>query len=546
MKRIKESKKEQGILFAEHYIDERLSKNDEVYLFEQVFDQLDIRDITNSYSPEGGSMFDPKDQLAIILYAYHKGITSSVKIAELTRYNLQFIYLAGGHVIARRTICDFRVKHAEAIRKLLISSVHLAIKADLVSSSNPYSLDGSKMEAHASFSKTRRKKEWEERQKQIIDHVDKFLNDWEAQDRLEEGLEEEQEERFRRISEKLRNIKKQSLDKKAETSDIVSSKPDEEANTAEALSHKEGEELSKFPKNRIKVKDISSAEKYIDEHNKIDSLLNQYEEARDDMFLNLSDPDCRVMKNDKKTKESYNVQAITNNQIIVALDVTQDENDQAQLEPMTEQLKQNIPITESIKVTADAGYNRGKNLSYIAKEEEIDAYISMHDRSENRNSDEDYFHKENFKYDESNDIWICPAGEHLEFKKEFFRDNKKQKLYACKLEKCIYCTENKSCVKTGADIRRGYRTIEDDGYVVHRKNMKEKMQQAESKKTYASRSADVESVFGQIKNNRCFSRFRLTGLRKVRAEFTIMAISHNLGKIMKHMFQTNEMTACNA
>ena len=81
MKRIKESKKEQGVLFAEHYVGDRLPKNDEVYLFEQVFERLDIRKITDSYSCEGGSMFNPKDQLAVILFAYYKGITSSVKIA---------------------------------------------------------------------------------------------------------------------------------------------------------------------------------------------------------------------------------------------------------------------------------------------------------------------------------------------------------------------------------------------------------------------------------------------------------------------------------
>lgn len=541
MKRIKESKKEQGVLFAEHYVGDRLPKNDEVYLFEQVFDQLDIRKITDSYSREGGSMFNPKDQLAVIIFAYYKGITSSVKIAEYIRYNLQFMYLAGGHIISRRTICDFRVKHFDAIRELLKSSVNIAVEAGLVSDSDSYALDGSKIEANASFSKTRRKKEWKERQKKIIDHVDRFLREWEEQDRLEEGLEEEQEERFRRISEKLKNIKKQNQEKGTRDSEEDHKKDDLKKETTE-----ESDKLSKFSKNRIKIKDATFAEKYLDEHTKIDSLLDKYKDVRDDMFLNLSDSDCRVMKNDKKIKESYNVQAVSNNQIIVALDVTQDENDQSQLEPMIEQLKQNVNFKKLIRMLTDAGYNRGKNLEYISNESQIDAYISMNDRSENKNSDDNFFHKENFKYDESDNSWICPTGERLEFKNEFRRDNKKQKLYACKLEKCIYCSERKSCIKTGADTRRGYRTIEDDGYVVHRKKMKEKMQYEESKEIYSRRSAEIESVFGQIKNNRNFSRFRLRGLGKVRIESTIMAISHNLGKIMKYMAGKNEMAECHA
>ena len=544
MKRIKESKKEQGVLFAEHYVGDRLPKNDEVYLFEQVFERLDIRKITDSYSCEGGSMFNPKDQLAVILFAYYKGITSSVKIAEYIRYNLQFMYLAGGHIISRRAICEFRVKHFDALRDLLKSSVNIAMEADLVTDSSSYALDGSKIEAHASFSKTRRKKEWKERQKKIIDHVDNFLKEWEEQDVLEEGLEEEQEERFRRISEKLKNIKEQNREKETDVSKEDHNKDDLPEEKTEASTTKESDKLSKFPKNRIKIKDPSSAEKYLNEHKKIDSLLDKYEDARDDMFLNLSDWDCRSMKNDRTIKESYNLQAVSNNQIIVALDVTQDENDQAQLEPMIEQLKQNVKIKELIKMLADAGYNRGKNLEYISNEKQIDAYISMNDRSENKNSNDDFFHKENFTYDESDNSWVCPEGERLELKKEFFRDNKKHKLYACKLIKCIYCSKKDSCIKTTADTKRGYRTIEDDGYVVFRKQMKEKMQHKESKEIYSGRSSEIESVFGQIKNNKNFSRFRLRGLEKVTIESTFMAVAHNFGKVIKDMIGKNEIVQC--
>ncbi len=91
MKRIKDNKRDQGILFSEHYVGDRLSGDDEVFLFEKLFNKLDISAIINSYSAEGGSMFSPGDQLAVILYAFHKGITSSVKIAELIRYNLQWL-----------------------------------------------------------------------------------------------------------------------------------------------------------------------------------------------------------------------------------------------------------------------------------------------------------------------------------------------------------------------------------------------------------------------------------------------------------------------
>jgi len=378
MKRIKENFSEQGILFSNHYVGDRLKKNDEVYLFKDLIDKLDISAIINSYSPEGGSMFAPVDQLAIITFAMFKGVTSSVMMADLVRNHLQFIYLAGGHIIARRTISDFRIKHKESIRKIFESTVDMAIDCGLVRKDELFALDGAKFEANASFSKTRRKKEWEERQEKIVEYVDNFLEEWEKQDELEEGIE------------------------------------------------------------------------------------------------------------------------------------------------------------EKIPFASDAGYNKGKNLEYLDKEKNIDPYVSMFDRSGKNDLEENKFHKENFTFDEEDECWICPVGEKLEFMKEHLKDGKKYTLYGCQLKKCIYCPHRDECVTTKEDTKKGYRTIDDDGYLIYRKEMRKKMELESSKKIYAKRSGCVEPVFGQIKNNRGMKRFRLKGLEKVKAEFLYMAIAHNLGKIMKH------------
>lgn len=49
---------------------------------------------------------------------------------------------------------------------------------------------------------------------------------------------------------------------------------------------------------------------------------------------------------------------------------------------------------------------------------------------------------------------------------------------------------------------------------------------------YAQRKMDVESVFGHIKGNRSFSRFLLRGIDKVHTEFGIVALAHNLLKVV--------------
>jgi len=149
---------------------------------------------------------------------------------------------------------------------------------------------------------------------------------------------------------------------------------------------------------------LLDTDELLTEYTEIEDLLEEYETADEEMLLNLTDSDCRIMQSDSITKECYNIQAISNNQVIVAAEVTQDENDQYQLEPMIEQLKNNIDLEDKeIKFASDAGYNRGKNLSYIDREENIDAYISMFNRDEKTDIEKNKFHKENFKYNEDDD-----------------------------------------------------------------------------------------------------------------------------------------------
>ena len=152
----------------------------------------------------------------------------------------------------------------------------------------------------------------------------------------------------------------------------------------------------------------------------------------------------------------------------------------------------------------------------------------MFDRSGKNDLKINKFHKENFIFNEEDECWICPAGEKLDFMKEHLVKGKKYTMFGCQLKKCVFCSHKDDCVTAKEDIKRGYRTIDDDGYTLYRKEMRKKMDLENSKKIYSKRSGSVEPVFGQIKNNRNFKRFKLKGLNKVKAELLYMAIAHNL------------------
>jgi hypothetical protein len=97
------------------------------------------------------------------------------------------------------------------------------------------------------------------------------------------------------------------------------------------------------------------------------------EAGNKDAKANVTDPDSRIMKTQKGYVQGLNGQAVvTEQQIIVAEDVTQEENDKQQLHPMlkqTEENRQAIGIEEETGVAlADAGYCSEDNLVHPVNE----------------------------------------------------------------------------------------------------------------------------------------------------------------------------------
>ena len=59
---------------------------------------------------------------------------------------------------------------------------------------------------------------------------------------------------------------------------------------------------------------------------------------------------------------------------------------------------------------------------------------------------------------------------------------------------------------------------------------------------YSRRKVIVEPVFGQIKEPRAFRRFSLRGILKVRCEWTLVCLVHNLLKLV-HLAKKGPMAA---
>lgn len=72
------------------------------------------------------------------------------------------------------------------------------------------------------------------------------------------------------------------------------------------------------------------------------------------------------------------------------------------------------------------------------------------------------------------------------------------------------------------------------GKATAQEEMRAKLQTPQGRAVYGLRKGVVEPVFGQIKGARGFRRFGLRGLRKVRGEWCLVCLTHNLLKLWRY------------
>jgi transposase len=194
-----------------------------------------------------------------------------------------------------------------------------------------------------------------------------------------------------------------------------------------------------------------------------------------------TDPELKIMpQNNKGWEYSGNAQVVVDDvcQIIVACDVTDQSNDKQQAVPMAVQALANLE---------QAGIERPRDAA--GKVQKIAAAL-----------DTGYFSATAVAGLEALDIDPYIATE-------------RQKHHATP------ATAEAAPVPASAPAQE---------------RMRAKLQTAGGRALYALRKGVVEPVFGQVKGARGFRRFLLRGLAKIRGEWRLVCLTHNLLKIWRH------------
>lgn len=244
--------------------------------------------------------------------------------------------------------------------------------------------------------------------------------------------------------------------------------------------------------------------------------------------LNLTDNDSPIMKGKKGNFDTYyNVQAACGeDQIITYCEVVLSGNDKAQLVPALKGIVQNTGKTVD-KALADADYGNLNSFEYM-EQNNIDGYVPY--QYMNTTYEDKPFHATHFSYDKEKDVYCCPNDELLEFYRIRIDKNRQQEFRCYRTNACKQCPFQKQCCKPKS-VRR---VIERETRQELRDQMKQKLNSADGQKIYQKRLHPIESIFGQLKYNLKYTHFLLRGLEKVKAEFTLMCLTHNLRKMIDY------------
>ena len=230
--------------------------------------------------------------------------------------------------------------------------------------------------------------------------------------------------------------------------------------------------------------------------------------------VSISDPEARMMQTKKRFSElSYNAQlTIDKKQIILANDICQDKHDANQFIPQMKNVKNNLKLRKDTKVALDSGFSSGKNIKF-AEENNIDLYVPSRAQAQKFDGKDETLNHDDYEYDWDKDE-IIVDGIRLSFLNSYIRKNNGKKIL-------VYRNKTHKKKKQVPELFR------------ERLRMKEKMEKPESKEVYDLRKITVEPVYGNLKQNIGFREFLLRGIEKVKIEFNLACIAHNLQKIWR-------------
>jgi transposase len=458
--------RKQTILFPE-CIDDFISPESIVRVIDEYINQLNMEELEFRFATPplmGRPPYNPRDLLKLYLYGYLNGIRSSRKLELETKRNLEVLWLMNRLSPDFKTIADFRMHHEQTLKKIFTNFNQLCNEWDLFGK-ELVAIDGSKFKACNSKKNNLTQKKVDRNLKYIEDKINEYLEELDQNDKAEEVDRKPDGTEIKERIQQLRDRKTKYLEFK--------------------------KELNEGDKNEIST----------------------------------TDPDSRLMVTSHNSIEvSYNVQSTVDekNSLVVDFEVTNQPNDQGQLDTMALRAKE-LFRQEKLKVLADKGYYNAEDLKECVKAG-ITPYVSKQTYS-NGTGDRD-FYADKFIYNREKNVYLCPAGHELSFTNE--RKTKAKGVIGYNyrnFEACKGCSFRARCTRSKKG-RTIFRHVDQDFLDTIDQQTNGNI------KLYRIRQTIVEHPFGTIKRNWGAYYFLTRGLKSVTGEMSLTFLAYNFKRVV--------------
>ena len=488
-------------------IGDYLPEGDLSRVIDEVVELLDLSSLYNKVPDKGRPSYHPKMLTKLLFYGYAVQTRSSRKIHKRLFTDVAFIFLAGMQQPDFRTISDFRKNNLEELTEIFTQIVQICHQLGMVKIGS-ISLDSKVFKANASPAKSYTDENLVKEHEKISNRIEKYL-------KKSNQIDDEEDHLYG--------------------------------------SDKCGDELpEKISTKEKRLKKLQKAKDNLDR-------ARRHLKEQDTDKVNITDNDARVQKDKGRKYAGYRGHIVVDEeeQVIITHDVTNEQDDTNQLIPMVDKTIDTIgelvdhrklssePDDNKTIFLADCGYNSLANLGKLKHRDTIDPYIpdKIYQAREHGHTtrEEAPFHKNKFIFQPEENSFVCPAGKKLKFSRYVKeRGGERAIVYKCNCSDCRNCTYFGVCTSS----KRG-RTIRFYEHEYLLKEMRKKLSTLHGKKIYRSRKCTVEPVFGNIAQNLGFREFLLRGTRKVKGEFSLICIAHNLLKITRYAKQEHlSITEC--
>lgn len=484
-------------------IGELIPEGSPVRLVSNIIDRIDISCITALYadSSEGRKGFNPRMMLKVIIYGYMCNIFSLRGLEEALTRDAHLIWLAAYQTPDYSTISRFKTKCSQYIKDIFAKIVVELVQMGEIELAEDLYIDGTTIRSRSA----RLKIKWLTNAKRYSEIAD---------EKIQEGVK----------------ILLEQIEE-GEEADIPRSHNHYTVEQARRIADAVERKLNGKKNGMGKVTEVRNA---CDAKEKHDRTIAECDGR---CGVAPTDPDCGIMHAkedgyDGKATPNYNVQIATQNQYVTNFDVYNCPSDKDTALDFVDTCVEENKVKPKT-VIEDSGY--GCEEVYQGLEERgIEAVVKFPNfdaRLSHRPAKEGEYDKYGWKLSPEEDTVICPNGKRLRVLRTephvsssgFVSNVTHMTCDHC--EGCPFLSQCQLQKNKNKEISRKLGNMRQEELAY------ERLTKPENLEKLRRRSVEPEPVFGQVKYNQGYDRFRHFGQTKVKMDLGFTLIAHNLSKL---------------